>query len=358
VERLPDDGWQEALALYKAQADDLHAGRTPRVKRTGEGLTLRELCNRFRTAKLRQQGLGEIALATYNGYVAITDLLIEQFGKDRLIDDIATEDFEALREKMGKRWGPVRLGNQVQSVRSVFKYGYEAGLIDKPIRYGPQFTKPSAGVLRRHRAKRGKKMLEADELRRLLDALKEKPVLRAMVLLGVNCGFTNKDCADLPLEALDLDGGWIDFPRPKTGIPRRCPLWPETAEALRQAIANRPEPKQELDKPLVFVTVRGRQWLNSSGQANPVSVLLRKVMKEISIHRKGIGPATFRHVFETIGGGTPAQTAQVSVNYIMGQSNPPVANHYREGIEDTRLRAVVDHIHAWLFPPTPTPASV
>lgn len=27
--RVPGDGWKEALGLYKAQADDLHAGRTP-----------------------------------------------------------------------------------------------------------------------------------------------------------------------------------------------------------------------------------------------------------------------------------------------------------------------------------------
>jgi hypothetical protein len=33
--RVPGDGWKEALELYKAQADDLHAGRTPRVKATG-----------------------------------------------------------------------------------------------------------------------------------------------------------------------------------------------------------------------------------------------------------------------------------------------------------------------------------
>src|SRR5262249_36100267 len=31
LERVPGDGWEEALALYKSQADDLHAGRTPRV---------------------------------------------------------------------------------------------------------------------------------------------------------------------------------------------------------------------------------------------------------------------------------------------------------------------------------------
>ena len=33
MERLPGDGWKDALELYKAKADDLHAGRTPRVNR-------------------------------------------------------------------------------------------------------------------------------------------------------------------------------------------------------------------------------------------------------------------------------------------------------------------------------------
>jgi hypothetical protein len=50
MERLADDGWQEALALYKTQADDLHAGRTPRTT-SSEGLAVSELCNRFLTAK-------------------------------------------------------------------------------------------------------------------------------------------------------------------------------------------------------------------------------------------------------------------------------------------------------------------
>src|SRR5260370_32651033 len=47
--RIEGDGWREALELYKADADDLHAGRTPRVM-AGD-LTVADLCNRFLTAK-------------------------------------------------------------------------------------------------------------------------------------------------------------------------------------------------------------------------------------------------------------------------------------------------------------------
>src|SRR3954471_16727545 len=53
LERIPGDGWEEALAQYKAQADALHAGRTPRMQ--ADGLTVADLCNHFLTAKLRKQ---------------------------------------------------------------------------------------------------------------------------------------------------------------------------------------------------------------------------------------------------------------------------------------------------------------
>lgn len=170
MERLPDEGWQHALQLYQAQKDDLNAGRTPGVKKVGAGLTLADLSNQFLTAKLRALKAGEITAPTFRNHKLTTDLLIAQFGKDRLVDDLAADDFGALRAVMAERWGPVRLGNEITRVRSVFKFGYDAGIITNAVRYGPEFKKPSASVLRRDRAKNGEQILEADELRRLLDA--------------------------------------------------------------------------------------------------------------------------------------------------------------------------------------------
>src|SRR3954454_13850428 len=43
LQRVDGGGWKEALDEYKKVADDLHAGRTPRV--TGDGLTVAALCN-------------------------------------------------------------------------------------------------------------------------------------------------------------------------------------------------------------------------------------------------------------------------------------------------------------------------
>jgi integrase len=172
------------------------------------------------------------------------------------------------------------------------------------------------------------------------------PAIRAMVLLGVNCGFNNKECADLSLSALDLDGGWVNFPRPKTGIKRRCPLWGETVAAVRAAIAVRPEPKDKAADGLVFVTTRGRPWL-TRGTANPVGVAVRDLMKAVGVHRDSIGFATLRHVFRTVADGS---RDQVAVNHIMGHSDGSMGAVYRERIDDDRLQAVVAHVHDWLWP--------
>ena len=57
-------------------------------------------------------------------------------------------------------------------------------------------------------------MIEADDLRKLIDSAGVP--IKAMILLGINAGFGQTDVAALPVSALDLEGKWLDFPRPKT----------------------------------------------------------------------------------------------------------------------------------------------
>ncbi len=343
--RIEGDGWREALELYKADADDLHAGRTPRV--TAGDLTVADLCNRFLTAKTRKLEAGEIGPRMFGEYKATTDRLVVTFGKTRCVDDLAADDFESLRADLAKQFGPVRLGNEITRVKSVFKYAADNGLVERQIRYGSEFKKPGKSVLRRHKADKGGNMMEADELRRLLRAA---PVqLKAMLLLMVNCGFGPTDCATLPLDAVDLDAGWIAYARPKTGIARRCPLWPETIEALRAAIVERLEPRQEEAAKLVFVTLRGRQWI-SGNAAHPVTAAVIALMKAVGVHQQGRGPYTGRHVFRTVADGS---RDTVAIDLIMGHSDPSMAGHYRERIEDSRLRAVAEHVRQWLYAEAP-----
>ena len=359
LERVDGDGAQEAEAAYNLVRDDLHAGRTPRA--TGDGLTVKDLCNRFLTAKLRKVEAGELTTTLFADYKIITDLIVTSFGANRLADDLAADDFAALRATMAKRWGPVRLSNSITRTKSVFKFGYESGAMDRPVRYGPEFVKPSKTVLRNHRNKSVPKMFEAAELRAMIDGdtvqgeggtteVRPDPRLRAMILLGVNCGFGNTDCAELSFTGLDLDRGWIDFPRPKTGINRRCPIWPETVAAIRAAVDVRPKPKDFPDCGRVFLTERGTACVVQTANGNKkdlVGVRFKNLIVSLGIQREGVGFYALRHTFETVGGGSKDQ---VAVDAIMGHTDPSMAGHYRERIEDDRLRAVVDRVRAWLWP--------
>ena len=211
-------------------------------------------------------------------------------------------------------------------------------------RYGDEFSIPSARTMRKNRNTNGHRILEAAEVRKLLEAA--NPQLKAMILLGVNCGYGNHDVATLPLRALDLDGGWVNYPRPKTEVDRRCPLWPETVEALRAWLAVRPEPKPGAEG-LVFLTIRGRQWL-SGGVAFPIVAAVGSLMRSVGVHRRGLGFYTLRHVFRTH---ADATQDSVAIHLIMGHSDSSIDANYRHGIYDARLRGVTDHVRAWLYAP-------
>src|SRR5262249_24039953 len=176
--------------------------------------------------------------------------------------------------------------------------------------------------------------------------------LRAMVLLGVNCGFGNADCGTLPLSALDLDGGWVDFPRPKTGIARRCPLWPETVAALRAFLAERPAAKDSADADLVFLQRSGRRWVRvtDKSRTDNVSVHFSELLKGCALYRDGLGFYTLRHVFRTVADGA---RDPVAIDLVMGHNDPSMGGHYRERVEDDRLLAVTEHVRTWVFDTAP-----
>ncbi len=332
---------QEALDEWNRVKDDLYARRTPRVK--ADGLTMGDLCNRFLTAKQQQRDGGEITARHWKNYKATTDRLISHFGKNRLVTDLASEDFESLRAAASKTLGPVSLGNLITHIRVVFKYGYDAGLIDRPVRYGPLFKRPSKKVLRLARAEKGKKLFTADQIQKMIK--KSDGQLGAMILLAVNCGFGNSDVGTMPLSSLDLVGGWLNYHRPKTGIDRRCSLWPETVAALKKVLADRPTPKQDDAAELVFVTKYGASWAKETTD-NPITKEFRKLLDDLSIHRAGLGFYSLRHTFRTIADESRDQPA---CNSIMGHADASIADAYREHISDERLRAVADHVRNWLY---------
>jgi integrase len=332
-----------ALTKYLEQKDDLHAGRRPRDE-VSAGVTIKSVANHFLNAKQQAVEAGELSPRTWADYRSIMDMLVAGFGKNRSVVSLGPQDFAALKSKLSKRNSPTRMCTVIQVIRCAFKFAYESRLIPAPVIYGPVFKRTSKKTLRLHRARQGAKLFSREEIHKLLSAA--RPQVIAMILLGINCGFGNEDCGTLPISAVDLEAGWVKFPRPKTGIARRCPLWPETVAALREALANRPEPMKPEHAGLVFITAHGGSWAKDQS-SGPLVWEMKKLLRRLGINgRAGLGFYTLRHTFRTVADETERQPA---IDLIMGHARDDMASVHRERISDERLRAVTDYVRAWLY---------
>lgn len=344
--RVEGDGSREAKKEYDTWLYQRLHGRKEMSEADAE-MSIGRLCNQFRKMKMDAMEVGKLSPSTYTDYVQATDLITDTFDSKRLVVTLGPLDFQKLRYAMDKRWdSPDRISKFVTTVRSVFKYAAESKLISGPVSFGPQFAKPSQTEFRKYKKKGGKRLFTAKEIGELLNGREEKgkkvdgagDQLRAMILLGINCGFGNTDCGTLPISAVDLKGLMIDFPRPKTAIDRRCPVWPETVAALRKVI-------QPNKHGLVFVTEWGNPWVNGSTDA--VSKEFTKVLKRLKINgRRSLGFYSLRHTFQTVSDETLDFPA---ISFIMGHAPTGMAARYRERIDDKRLKTVSDHVRKWLI---------
>lgn len=365
--------WKAAKDKYDHDWPYIIKGLTPPVRSADEdACTLRTLCNLFLESKRNKVDAGELTENSYRDYYATCKKLIDHFGVTRRVDDLRPVDFEAFRAKLAGRFSVQTLLNVVNRCRVVFNYAWQQQLIPKPVHYGQSFNRPSKQVRRKARYAAGVLKFSADEIRSILDALDGKPVvvkgqdepvklkadpqLKAMTLLGINGGLGVTDCGCLCESHIDFTIGWMDYPRVKTGIPRRFPLWTETIEAIKEVLASRKAPRDPADEGIVFLTRTRRRWVRikygskpeEHASINAVSEAFGKVLKTLHINgRKRLNFYTLRRQFEIVAGDS---RDQVAVNAIMGHVDDSMAAVYRQNqIGDDRLRDVVMHVHDWLF---------
>jgi integrase len=355
-----DPTGEAALEQFEREWPYLKKGETPPNIDVSNGCALRQLVNSFLEDKESYMASNELAPRTFQSYYNVCEALIEHFGKDRRIDDLKPDDFRAYRTKLAKRFGVVALKNSINYTRILFNYAYKNNLMTKlpSALFGSSFDRPSDKALRGERNTTGAKLFTRKEV---LDILAEADVqLRAMMMLGINCGFGNTDVSSLPLAAIDLDAGWVTFPRPKTQIKRRMPLWPETVAAIRSWLAVRREPKDGAYKHLVFLTRLGQPWVRVTKKeredgsqcdtftaTDAVSGQFGKLLRLLKINgRRGLGFYTLRHCFETEAGECKDQ---VAVDAVMGHVDNSMSANYRHKISDERLMAAVNTVRGWLY---------
>ena len=329
-----------ALDLWLEQRDNIMRGRVTTVAR--DALTLGRLCNQFLADRQKRVDAGELSERSFRDYQRTCEQIVAAFGPKQSVDELAPEDFSELRAKLATNWGPTTLGNAIQRIRTLFKFAFDSQLVKAPIQFGPSFVKPSKRTMRLHRLERGIQMFEPDEIHRLLDVACDQ--MKAMILLGCNLGFGNRDCATLPVQAIDLKGGWYDYFRQKNAVKRRGKLWDETVAALSVVVENSRNPKNSENKDLVFLTRFGNPWLQF--KTNSIALVFTKLAKKAGIERSGRSFYSLRHTFRTV---ADAAKDPPAINLAMGHVTASIDEVYRERIDDSRLEDIAAITHKWLF---------
>lgn len=354
--------WDEpeaALAKWIAQKDDLLAGRTPRTR---DGLVIGDLCSMFLSARRHKVDMGRLQERTWKELHATCAIVVDAFGRNRLVDDLQPEDFRELLTVFRKGRSYESVHNQVRRAKSIFSWAVDEGKLPHPVAFGQDFH-VSKEDRKREREETGRpdRILSAEEIRALLAAASVP--MKAMILLGINAAFGNEDCSSLRFRHVDLDKSILDCVRHKTTVRRRATLWPETVKALRATIEARPQPRDEADTDRVFLTRHGRPWVrfhvneadepgkpSKGGHMDSIAQEFKKLLTGLGIDRPGVGFYALRHTFETVAGQTGDQAA---VDRVMGHASADMAGHYRKWLgdatENARLRKVTNHVHRWLF---------
>jgi integrase len=343
---------EAALAEWERTGKYLLEGKEPPPEgQPAEGVTVKFLADSFLRWKKQQRESGEIGPRTFSDLHIACLRIADAFGRGRLVSDLRPDDFRELRRKLAAKLGPVALGNEISRVRSIFRFGQKDGLLESEVRFGTGFDKPTAKSVRIDKAKRGRMDLQAEQVRKLIQVAGVP--LKAMVLLGINCGFGNADCGTLPLSAVDLEGGWISYSRPKTGVSRRAKLWKETVTALKAAIAERPQPKDSKDAGLAFITCHGASWAKGAAGNDPVCGEFKKLLVDLGMHRDGLGFYSLRRTYRTVADNTGDEAPDVrAIDLTMGhgaKSGDMAGSHYIQNISDKRLEAVANHVREWVF---------
>jgi integrase len=354
-----------ALAKWEREKDALYSGE---VQPQGGDLTVKEMCCQFLYAQDQRIETGDISRRTWQDYKRQCAWIMEVLGEKTSVTNLQPSDFGRLRlafskgkpRKKGKgkssgkgrknEYSPVTLAGLITHARVVFNFAEENLLDGRRIRYGSQFDKPSRSVLRKARAKRGELMFAGEQIHNLLNIA--KPQMKAMIYLGLNCALGNDDCAQLTLDHLDLEGGWCNYARPKTGITRRSPLWPETVEAIKAALKARPTPKEK--SRLVFITKYGADWgpKTKTGDS-PVAKEIAKLIKTLGIEQPGLGFYSLRRTFATIADEQVDRDATRCIGGWGKDENDMLSRYNQRRPSDDRLKAVSEHVRQWFIRSNP-----
>lgn len=322
---------KQALERCLEQATYLHGGQNFAQKATNGSMTLKELCDLYLEYQHSKLLTGALSASHHNDQISSLSKLMSFLGKGRRIKSISTLDLQNYKSKLQATYGSAyRLNLHISVMKAMFHWARKNDILQNI----PNIDAVSRGKI----VHQEMYTFSSEQIEKLLSVANAK--MRAMIWLGLNCGFGCTDCTRLKWKDLDLENGRVQLARNKTGFPRNFPLWPETIKALKKV----PRSGQ-----LVFYTAEGHPWVRTSLKikkdgsgryttVNAVTSMFARLLKKVKINApKGMGFYTLRRTSATLAArsGDP-----FAVQRLLGHVNLDMATRYVQDVSGQTDRVI------------------
>jgi len=360
-------GWLARRDAIKSGGDNV------RIQPVVSVITLGEVMGRFLAHKLSKARSGELSPATVGDYFREIEAFVDYMKPSTPPSGLRPEHFAAYMRHLadGRKLGRHSRKRVRAYVTAFLNYGAKNGWYSMP-GTGADWIAPATDPdsIRQAKARAGiedfsDRVLTGEEIDKLLE--RSTSNFRAMILLGINCGLGPADIGRLRWNMIDLEGGRLRFPRPKTGVMRVGYLWKRTREALKSVRTlkqSRMEFESVGDSALVFVTRNGLPYyremeihaeIEIDGKKScrvigvrvckPILCTFGRMVRELNL--KGVSFYRLRHTFKTLG--KKARDREV-LDLMMGHKDTSTGKIYdHEEIKWTRIRRVARIVYRQLW---------
>ena len=238
-------GKKQALEKYLGQATWLHGSKEDIQKPKDENMTLKQLCDMYLKYQYSKLQANNLTANHYNEQIGSLNKLMASLGQSSKINKISALDLHNYKRKIQNSHVSVsRLNLHISIMKALFHWARKNDILE----HIPNIDAVSRGKIVHNE----KFTFDYEQISKLLSAADVK--MRAMIWLGLNCGFGCTDCSELKWTDLDFVNARVKLPRKKTGILRDLPLWPETINTLKKV------PKTGV---LVFYTSRKNSFVHT-----------------------------------------------------------------------------------------------
>jgi integrase len=289
-----------------------------------------------------------IAAKTYDDYRRVAEFMRDRLGDATPVELLTPERWTTLRSDIDSiTTSPTVASRYVTIAKMPFRWAWDSAIIQNPVRFGPAFKVANKAAMRKARHKAQARTFTASEIHKLIDAASVN--MRAMLLLGINCGMTQAEVAGLQWSDINTKLKRLDTLRNKTGVKRVAPLWPETLKALKEV------PRRD-DTDRIFTTRHGNpyisDYISKDGKVYPRDNVSREFNRTADVAKlqlaDRLGFGKLRHTFRTV---ADASRDANAIKRIMGHEvgSGAVEATYIDDIEHKRLKDVTDHVRAWFI---------